>query len=86
MKHWDHPLTAPLLGNPEPVPGWLCPGDLPLVGHDYRYFIPRMLDTELHFRINGLQMQWYSTSSTAASRRGRCRRRSIFSISYPLFP
>src|ERR1044071_3563929 len=26
----------------------------PKVGHDYGFFIPRMLDTHLHHRVNGL--------------------------------
>jgi hypothetical protein len=32
----------------------------PFVGHDFAYFIPRMLDTELHRRINGFSVQWYT--------------------------
>ena len=34
--------------------------DWPLVGHDYRYFVPRLLDTDLHLRITGLTVQWYT--------------------------
>jgi hypothetical protein len=34
--------------------------DYPMVGHDYRYFIPRLIDTALHIRGNGLAIQWYS--------------------------
>src|SRR5512139_656339 len=34
----------------------------PLVGHDYRYFIPRLIDTHLHMRINGPDIQWYTPS------------------------
>jgi hypothetical protein len=34
----------------------------PMVGHDYRYFIPRIIDTYLHYRINGLTIQWYTPS------------------------
>ena len=34
--------------------------DYPLIGHDYRYFIPRLIDTDLHLRINGLVVQWYT--------------------------
>jgi len=34
----------------------------PMVGHDYRLFIPRLLDTYLHYKINGLSIQWYSPS------------------------
>ena len=26
--------------------------DFPLVGHDYRYFVPRLIDTDLHLRVN----------------------------------
>ena len=36
--------------------------DYPFVGHDYAYFIPRLLDTDLHTRINGLAIQWYTPS------------------------
>jgi len=36
--------------------------DYPFVGHDYRYFIPRLLDTNLHIRLNGLSIQWYTPS------------------------
>jgi hypothetical protein len=34
--------------------------DYPLVGHDFRYYIPRLLDTDLHVRINGMAVQWYT--------------------------
>jgi hypothetical protein len=34
----------------------------PYVGHDYSYFIPRILDTYIHYRINGLSIQWYTPS------------------------
>ncbi len=34
--------------------------DYPLVGHDFRYFIPRLIDTDLHLRLNGLAIQWYT--------------------------
>jgi hypothetical protein len=36
--------------------------DYPFVGHDYRYFIPRLLDTNLHIQLNGLSIQWYTPS------------------------
>jgi hypothetical protein len=32
----------------------------PLVGHDYGLAIPQMLDSALHFRLNGLNIQWYT--------------------------
>ena len=32
----------------------------PMVGHDYRLAFPQMLDSLLHFRINGLSIQWYT--------------------------
>jgi hypothetical protein len=35
---------------------------LPFIGHDYRLFIPRLLDTDLHYQINGLTIQWYTPS------------------------
>lgn len=36
--------------------------DYPFVGHDYAYFIPHIIDTELHIRINGFTIQWYTPS------------------------
>jgi hypothetical protein len=36
--------------------------DYPLIGHDYRYFIPRLIDTDLHLRLNGPVVQWYTPS------------------------
>ncbi len=36
--------------------------DYPFVGHDYAYFIPHLIDTALHIRINGLTIQWYTPS------------------------
>src|SRR5262245_14567880 len=36
--------------------------DYPYVGHDYRFFIPRIIDTNLHTRLNGLSIQWYTPS------------------------
>ena len=36
--------------------------DFPNVGHDYSYFIPRLIDTDLHYRINGPSIQWYTPS------------------------
>jgi len=36
--------------------------DYPFVGHDYRYFIPHLIDTNLHIRLNGLSIQWYTPS------------------------
>ena len=32
----------------------------PLVGHDYTYSLPSFLDTALHFRHNGLSIQWFT--------------------------
>ncbi len=34
----------------------------PEIGFDYKYFIPRLIDTHLHYRINGLSIQWYTPS------------------------
>lgn len=34
--------------------------DYPIVGHDYRYFVPRLIDTDLHLRVNGPGIQWYT--------------------------
>src|SRR5258706_627314 len=32
----------------------------PLVGHDYTYALPSFLDTALHYRLNGLAIQWFT--------------------------
>ena len=34
----------------------------PAIGHDYSYHFPRLLDTFLHYKINGLSIQWFSPS------------------------
>jgi hypothetical protein len=34
----------------------------PFVGHDYGYFIPRIIDTNIHIRLNGLTIQWFTPS------------------------
>jgi len=34
----------------------------PIIGHDYTYFISRTLDSYLHYRVNGLSVQWYTPS------------------------
>ena len=36
--------------------------DYPFVGHDYSYLVPRLLDTDIHYKINGLSIQWYTPS------------------------
>ncbi|HET9590514.1 MAG TPA: hypothetical protein VFO91_17135 [Anaerolineales bacterium] len=36
--------------------------DYPYVGHDYRYFILRMIDTKLFLLLNGPTIQWYTPS------------------------
>jgi hypothetical protein len=36
--------------------------DYPQVGHDYRYFLVRMLDTKLFLLLNGPAIQWYTPS------------------------
>lgn len=36
--------------------------DFPNIGHDYYYFIPRLIDVVLHYKINGLSIQWYTPS------------------------
>ena len=36
--------------------------NLPFVGHDYGYVIPRLLDTNIHYKINGFSIQWYTPS------------------------
>ena len=34
----------------------------PVVGHDYSLALPAVLDSYLHFKINGLTIQWYTPS------------------------
>lgn len=34
----------------------------PWVGHDYRYFLPRLVDTYIHYQQNGLSIQWFTPS------------------------
>ena len=41
---------------------WYCNRTYPMIGHDYRLFVPYMLDSYLHQRINGLTIQWYNPS------------------------
>ncbi len=41
--------------------------DYPKVGHDYGFFIPRMLDTYLHSRVNGPAIQWYTANFGAGT-------------------
>ncbi|MGE5462523.1 MAG: hypothetical protein ACM3PS_04160, partial [Syntrophothermus sp.] len=41
--------------------------DLPKVGHDYGFFLPRMLDTHLHYKVNGPVIQWYTANFGAGT-------------------
>jgi hypothetical protein len=41
---------------------WLLNRSYPIIGHDYRLFMPYMLDSYLHQKINGLTIQWYTPS------------------------
>jgi len=41
---------------------WFLNRSYPIIGHDYRLFMPYMLDSYLHQRINGLTIQWYTPS------------------------
>lgn len=34
----------------------------PIVGWDHRYFFTRLLDVHLHYRINGLSIQWWTST------------------------
>jgi hypothetical protein len=34
----------------------------PWIGHDYRYFLPRLLDTRVHYLNNGFTVQWFTPS------------------------
>lgn len=41
--------------------------DLPKVGHDFGFFLPRLLDTHLHHRVDGLGIQWYTANFGAGT-------------------
>jgi hypothetical protein len=41
---------------------WYCNRTYPMIGMDYRLFMPYMTDTYLFQRINGLAIQWYTPS------------------------
>jgi hypothetical protein len=41
---------------------WFLNRNYPIIGHDYRLFMPYMLDSYLHQKINGLTIQWYTPS------------------------
>jgi hypothetical protein len=41
---------------------WLLNREYPMIGHDYRLFMPYMIDSYLHQKINGLTIQWYTPS------------------------
>src|SRR5512146_2302551 len=41
---------------------WYSNLRFPLVGQDYKYIVPRLIDTYLHYKINGLSIQWYTPS------------------------
>jgi hypothetical protein len=34
----------------------------PMVGIDYRLFLSRLIDTQLHYKVNGFGIQWYTPS------------------------
>lgn len=34
----------------------------PMVGHDFRLFASRLIDSHLHYKVNGLSIQWYTPS------------------------
>jgi hypothetical protein len=37
-----------------------CAGSAPLIGHDYRLFLPNMADNALFQQKNGLAIHWYT--------------------------
>ena len=41
--------------------------DLPKVGHDYGFFLPRLLDTHLHHKVDGMGIQWYTANFGAGT-------------------
>ena len=34
----------------------------PMVGNDFRLFLSRLIDTHLHYKVNGFSIQWYTPS------------------------
>ena len=32
----------------------------PYIGHDFSYFLPRLLDSFLYYKMNGFSIQWYT--------------------------
>ena len=34
----------------------------PLVGHDFRLYLSRVIDTHLYYKVNGFSIQWYTPS------------------------
>jgi hypothetical protein len=34
----------------------------PLVGHDFRLYLPRLMDSQLFYKVNGLAIEWYTPS------------------------
>ena len=41
---------------------WYCNRAYPMIGHDNALFMPYMIDSFLHQKINGLTIQWYTPS------------------------
>ena len=41
---------------------WFGSRAYPMVGHDYNLFLPYMIDSYLHQKVNGLSIQWYTPS------------------------
>ncbi len=41
---------------------WHVNNLFPIVGWDYKYFLTRLIDTSLHYQVNGLSIQWYTPS------------------------
>ncbi len=41
---------------------WHVNSYYPLVGWDHKYFFTRLIDTHLHYRVNGFSVQWYTPS------------------------
>jgi len=41
---------------------WYVNSLFPIVGWDYKYFLTRLIDTSLHYHVNGLSIQWYTPS------------------------
>ncbi len=58
-QYWIVFLTGLLIAAYVPIH---LQSTYPLAGKDHKYFTTRLIDTQLHYQINGLSIQWYTPS------------------------